>query len=58
MEHGVVVPVVIPDDVQEKIKGLDVASISDEIDLEADFSALTKSVKATAEENDMDDFAL
>lgn len=58
MEHNVVVPVVIPNDVQEKIKNLDVMSISDEIDLEKNFSTARITKKANVVENDMDDFAL
>ena len=58
MEHNVVVPVVIPDDVQAKIKGLDVNSISDELDLEGDFSAPASEAKRKTVQNDLDDFAL
>lgn len=58
MDHGVIRSVVIPDDVQEKINGLDVYSISDELDLEADFSAPASAARAKADENDLDDFAL
>lgn len=58
MQYNVVVPVIIPDDVQEKIRGLDVMSISDELDLEGDFSAKVQVDEVKSNMSDMDDFVL
>ena len=57
MDHGVAVSVVIPESVQAKIKGLDVATLLDKIDLEADFSGVATATK-TIDEEGTDDFAL